>query len=166
MITKQDFLQRVKLFLSKDGIIIFLVPNFESWYLRFFKEKWLWYMPPFHLHHFTAKSIGKMAEKQVYNLEEIISFNLGTYTYIVSDILGGLGIINSKNHTKNVDISFKTIKKIDFLFKIAIFPYVVSSRLCKKDVTLLAVLKNNHLKDGNQFRALENIAAQIDYWEN
>ncbi len=55
-------LKRIKEMLNKDGVVIFSVPNTDSWSWYLKKEKWKYFSPPEHIFYFNKKSVNKMAK--------------------------------------------------------------------------------------------------------
>ena len=49
--------------LIKDGLIIISFPNINSFWRFLFKEKWINWHVPYHLHHFNDKNFTKMIKK-------------------------------------------------------------------------------------------------------
>ena len=54
--------------LSKDGLAVIAVPNFNSYDAVHYKEFWAAWDVPRHLHHFSAKSIKMLFEKEGFKL--------------------------------------------------------------------------------------------------
>ena len=49
--------------LSKNGMIIISFPNLNSFWRFIFKERWINWHVPYHLHHFKEKNFGKLLNK-------------------------------------------------------------------------------------------------------
>ena len=56
-------LKRLTNNLKKNGMIIISIPNVNSFWRFFFKEKWINWHVPYHLHHFKEKNFMRMLDK-------------------------------------------------------------------------------------------------------
>ena len=56
-------LNKISSVLKKNAVLIISVPNIESFQSRIFGKKWLHYNEPYHLHHFSPKSLALLLEK-------------------------------------------------------------------------------------------------------
>jgi len=63
-----DTLQKIKLILKKDGLIVISVPNFASLQSRISKEKWFHLDLPRHLFHFTPESISNILNQNGFEI--------------------------------------------------------------------------------------------------
>lgn len=55
--------------LSYGGQLIVLVPNYGSFWRRFFKMSWGWYQQPIHIWHFGLKGLVNLFERNGLNLK-------------------------------------------------------------------------------------------------
>ena len=56
-------LQKLRNNLTKKGLIIISIPNVNSFWRFLFREKWINWHVPYHLHHFNKKNFIKMIDK-------------------------------------------------------------------------------------------------------
>lgn len=64
---------------------IVCVPNGSSWQSSFFKNKWLYYDYPNHLHQFSEESLLKLMNQQGFSCEKkIFSFSYSFFGYLLS----------------------------------------------------------------------------------
>ena len=60
-------IQGISEILKKDGVLIVTIPNSNGWGCKIFGNRWINWHAPYHLHHFSKKSIYTLAKKA--NLE-------------------------------------------------------------------------------------------------
>ncbi|EAS20672.1 class I SAM-dependent methyltransferase [Nonlabens mediterrranea] len=53
-----DQINQIKNWLTKDGILILALPNYNSYDAKYFKQHWAGFDVPRHLYHFNKESIG------------------------------------------------------------------------------------------------------------
>ncbi|MBA3921434.1 MAG: class I SAM-dependent methyltransferase [Nostocaceae cyanobacterium] len=56
-------LEKLKAWLTPEGIIVLTIPNGKSWTAAYFKQYWSGYDVPRHYYTFTSSSLRKLAEK-------------------------------------------------------------------------------------------------------
>lgn len=134
------FLHKLKEHLSENGCIFFLVPNFNGLVKMLMGGNWLWYMPPYHLHHFTIKSIRIMAEAEHLNVVRLKTINTGSYLYLIYHMLFG----GSKAQLKATGpgISLRLFKRVDTLVRFCLLPIILLCRLLNKEAHIVGVLQN------------------------
>ncbi len=64
-------LRGISKILKQDGRVILSTPNSNGWGAWYFKERWINWHVPYHLHYFSEKSIGIAAEKSGLVLEKV-----------------------------------------------------------------------------------------------
>jgi 2-polyprenyl-3-methyl-5-hydroxy-6-metoxy-1,4-benzoquinol methylase len=74
-----EFLGQLKKHLESDGKIFIAVPNFRSYYARYYKEFWAAYDVPRHLYHFQQKDISKLFIRKGFKLEKVIPMRFDSY---------------------------------------------------------------------------------------
>jgi len=75
-----NFLNTINKRLSKDGILILSFPNFNSIYRYLFGKKWINWHIPYHLNHFSKRSIQILADKTRYRLIKIRTITPNLWT--------------------------------------------------------------------------------------
>ena len=103
------FLQELKKWLKKDGMVMFNVPNIDSAISKSTKELWNKLCPPDHTFHFNAKSVSYLLNKNGYYPFSISTNNgelgesLGQFTIGVWHMIG--------EHSRPVAIALKILNK-------------------------------------------------------
>lgn len=82
-------LRKFSQLLSSDGTIFFAVPNFNGALRRLLGDKWLWYLPPYHLHHFTPESMRLALQSAGLGNSKIATENTATNAYLLHYIVFG-----------------------------------------------------------------------------
>lgn len=54
--------------LKKDGVLVIQSPNADSYAMTFLRANWNWLLVPYHLWHFTSKSISNVLEKNHFSI--------------------------------------------------------------------------------------------------
>lgn len=67
----KKFLSEMKNRLKEDGQIILSFPNVNSFYRSIFKHKWLHWHVPYHINHFTKKSVEVLASNSGLQVKSI-----------------------------------------------------------------------------------------------
>lgn len=82
-------LRKLAMMLTSNGVIFFAVPNFNGALRRLLGDKWLWYIPPYHLHHFTPKSMRLALQSAGLVNSRIATENTATNAYLLHYIVFG-----------------------------------------------------------------------------
>lgn len=134
-------LHKLKEHLSENGCIFFLVPNFTGLVRTLMGKKWLWYMPPYHLHHFTIKSIRIMAEAERLKVVRLKTINTGSYLYLVYHMLFGGSEAQLKATGSGMPL--RLLKRLDTLARFCLAPVILACRLLNKEAHIVGVLQNS-----------------------
>lgn len=70
-------LDEIHRIIKKDGVLILEVPNIDSLPFRIFKRYWFHLDIPRHLYHWSQKTIGRMLEKNNFEVLQTDYFSLG-----------------------------------------------------------------------------------------
>jgi SAM-dependent methyltransferase len=68
-----ELLYQIKDLLNNNGYIFIRVPNFNSFWANFLKDKWIWLQPKVHCFHYTKNSLRKILEKVGFEIIELRS---------------------------------------------------------------------------------------------
>lgn len=71
--------------LKQDGILVFRVPNLDSWDYRLFKQYWSGFETPRHLYIFTQSTLKSLLEKSGFKIVQTGS-EFGSFMTIILDI--------------------------------------------------------------------------------
>ena len=70
----QEVLRTVEGLLAAGGSLVVAVPNYDSSWRRYFKNKWInWYMP-FHIFHFTKRSLLKSLDAAGFKTQRALTY--------------------------------------------------------------------------------------------
>lgn len=72
-------LRRLRRLVRDDGAVAVRTPNHASWLRALTGRRWLWYLPPAHLHHFSTASLVALAEQEGFTLARVAT---GSTTYL------------------------------------------------------------------------------------
>lgn len=56
----KETLQQLHNYLEDDGKLFIRVPDFDSFWSKIFKDKWIWFQSKNHISHFSEKSLSKL----------------------------------------------------------------------------------------------------------
>lgn len=68
--------------LKPGGRLVFLVPNYDSFYRRAFKKNWVWLVPPVHLQYFSPASLRHAMKTLGLSPQTLKNVTSGTYIYL------------------------------------------------------------------------------------
>jgi 2-polyprenyl-3-methyl-5-hydroxy-6-metoxy-1,4-benzoquinol methylase len=125
--------------LNKGGAVFFVVPNFSGLLRTVMGKKWLWYLPPFHLHHYTVNSLKCLADSCGFEIEQLYTTNTGTYLYLIHCLLFGLE--STQNAAGKGFRSMRSVKLIDTLARLLLSPIIVPCKLANKEAHIVGVLR-------------------------
>ena len=82
-------LVRLRSRLKSEGRIILVFPNVDSFWRKLFRNSWINWHIPYHLHHFSYKSFKRMTERLGYQVRSVrtITPNLWTILQIRSSLI-------------------------------------------------------------------------------
>ncbi len=66
-----DVLKGIKSILKPNGICVLSTPNSNGWGAKVFGKRWINWHTPYHLHHFSIKSINNIAKDVGFEIESI-----------------------------------------------------------------------------------------------
>jgi SAM-dependent methyltransferase len=126
----KEVLTKVSQWLKPGGIFYALMPNIDSAGMRVFKSYWYALELPRHLHHFSPKSLSRLAASV--GLEEVslfagrevfIDYSSG---YIVDDILKKVGItrLPLSKHQKEPSLPWKVVRK---MYRLTVLPVLTAA---------------------------------------
>lgn len=81
-----QLIDKFKSMLSEKGIIVISVPNVDSIYRKIFGFKWINWHIPYHIHHFSKKTVSELFERSGYKIIKVrtVTPNLWTSLQIRS----------------------------------------------------------------------------------
>jgi ubiquinone/menaquinone biosynthesis C-methylase UbiE len=109
----QQSLAKIYQISKPNGIVVIQCPNINSYSARLAKKNWFWLMPPWHLWHFSPKSLNHLLEKhhfkviQQYTWEPYYSYRLALSNRLVN---------NSKN------LLSRMVKLLVFIVSVILYP--------------------------------------------
>lgn len=74
-------LKDISKILKPTGVVVVNVPNSESWGAKIFRSKWIHWHTPYHLQHFSKKSIQLAAKNSDFNMVSIKTFTSSEWLY-------------------------------------------------------------------------------------
>jgi len=125
--------------LVKGGRLLVTVPNFDSLIRALMGSRWLWYMPPFHIHHFTPQSLRTAAAAQGFTVSKMDTLNTGTYLYLLHALV--FGTAKTQRAAKGA-ISSGMVRRIDSAVRAVLFPLIFVSGLCGKEPYIVGEFTN------------------------
>jgi 2-polyprenyl-3-methyl-5-hydroxy-6-metoxy-1,4-benzoquinol methylase len=135
-----DFLTLVEEKLAPDGKVIILVPNFGGLWRYLMGTRWIWYMPPYHLHHFTVKSFGNMVKLAGLRTDNVFTNNTGTYLYLLHKMLFNKSdqLTSGQTNTRK----FVLVMVLERILRIVLYPILLVIRLLKLDAHIIGILSH------------------------
>jgi SAM-dependent methyltransferase len=124
--------------LNDGGSVLFLVPNYDGYLRTIMGKDWLWYMPPFHIHHFTVESVKRMAESQGYRITRVATMNAGTYLYLISRMI--FGEAKTQESTKQNLRSLRKVMWLDKAVRLLLSPLIVPMKYLQKEAHIVGVI--------------------------
>ena len=92
----KEYLDFIRDFIDKRGIIIIRVPAFDSISSKIFKSKWTWFQPENHYFHYTQKSLKYLLEKSGYKVLYQQKRNPSKWSHYFKYILARIEFSNAK----------------------------------------------------------------------
>lgn len=80
------FLDEIKSHMMAGARLVIRTPNHAGWLLALTRRRWLWYIPPAHLHYFNARSLSRLLERAGFVVEAIRT-DASTYLYLIQHYL-------------------------------------------------------------------------------
>ena len=74
-------LKDISKILKPSGVIVLNIPNSESWGAKIFRSKWIHWHIPYHLQHFSKKSIQLAANNSDFNIVSIKTITSSEWLY-------------------------------------------------------------------------------------
>jgi len=125
--------------LTKNGWIIISLPNVNSFWRFLFKERWINWHVPYHLHHFKGKNFGRLIKKCDLQVIKKKSITPNIWTLMqIRTILKPIKIGEKNNQwitynrtNKNHDDLLKELKILlkNLLKMLVLFPIVIFNRI-------------------------------------
>ena len=108
--------------LKKDGLIIISLPNVNSFWRFLFKEKWINWHVPYHLHHFKGKNFCRLVNKCGFKIIKKNSITPNVWSLMqIRNILKPIKIGEKNNqwmaHNSSNKINKKFLNKSKILLK-------------------------------------------------
>jgi 2-polyprenyl-3-methyl-5-hydroxy-6-metoxy-1,4-benzoquinol methylase len=122
---------------TKGAGIVIRTPNHESWLRLLTGKKWLWYIPPAHIHYFTPASLKSLLEQEGFRIRRI---RTGASTYLFFLAYYFLQKQTSVG-SGNTFLDMRRWKEIlvfglDNLVRVAASPILIPARLANADAVL------------------------------
>lgn len=145
-----ELMDSIKHITKKDGYLIILTPNFDSWQKNIFGKYWFHYDIPRHLNFFSPgilknflKEHGFQTKKEKYNFhydDSAVGLLNSILIYISAKLLNSSKNLAYKNvrHSKKVAIIHKIILSI---IKVLYYPFFIITSFFKKEATVLLIAK-------------------------
>jgi SAM-dependent methyltransferase len=112
-----EVFQKVSSWLKPGGIFYIFVPNILSWEARMFRSYWYALDLPRHLHHFSARSLARLATSVDLHQLRLVT-PAGSYlehsiSILLDDLLRRAGVKRTKplNLTDQASISWRIVRK-------------------------------------------------------
>ena len=97
--------------LTKNGLIIISFPNVNSFWRFLFKERWINWHVPYHLHHFKEKNFGRLLSKCGFNIIKKKSITPNIWTLMQLRTIRKSILIGEKNNQWITDNRFNSTNK-------------------------------------------------------
>ncbi len=97
--------------LIKDGLIIISFPNINSFWRFLFKEKWINWHVPYHLHHFNEKNFTNLIKKCGFKIIKKKSITPNIWTLMQLRTIRKSILIGEKNNQWITDNRFNSTNK-------------------------------------------------------
>lgn len=120
-----NYLQNLLCRIKDDGLICIRVPNFDSFWRKLLRSRWIWFQPQNHLFHYTKKSLQNLLNLTGYKILFIKSQKPNNFLTLFA------GLLSIIIHMKREKI-FQKMKTILKLF----YEYLTG-------VEIIAVCKKN-----------------------
>ena len=99
--------------LTKNGLIIISFPNVNSFWRFLFKERWINWHVPYHLHHFKEKNFGRLLSKCGFKIIKKKSITPNIWTLMQLRTIRKSILIGEKNNQWITDNRSNTMHKND-----------------------------------------------------
>jgi len=89
-------LAQIRTRLVPGGWLVVRTPNHSGWLPRLTGQKWLWYIPPAHLHYFNPRSLAALLQRTGFEVASIRT-DASTYLYLIRHYLlpgAGGGVVS------------------------------------------------------------------------
>ncbi len=83
----QDGLKMIYELLNDDGLLFIRVPDFNCFWRKVFKSKWIWFQPNSHYFHFSIKSLKQTLELNGFESVEIKSSRPNNCITLTSNLI-------------------------------------------------------------------------------
>lgn len=106
--------------LEKDGVVVGEVPNYNSWTLSLFKDKYSWIMIPEHIIYYSPKSLEMLLRNQ--GFKDIMIFNPNRAVInLTSSLMNALKIFSLNENFEKLTYYFSMLITIPIMIIISIF---------------------------------------------
>ncbi len=75
----RSLVRLIRRLVADDGGVVIRTPNHRGWLRRLTGKRWLWYIPPAHIHYFTPESLGLLLRQEGFTVSTI---RTGASTYL------------------------------------------------------------------------------------
>ncbi|MBW1713528.1 MAG: class I SAM-dependent methyltransferase [Deltaproteobacteria bacterium] len=126
--------------LRPGGSILILVPNFRGVYRNLMGRRWLWYMPPYHLHHFTPESMRRLIAAAGGRPRRMRTLNTGTYLFLIHYLV--FGRAKEADSVSAGKLSLSRVKRLDNLARLFLSPLTWPLKLLDREAHIVAWVGN------------------------
>lgn len=114
------YLKKAFEILEKDGVVVGEVPNYNSWTLSLFKDKYSWIMIPEHIIYYSPKSLEMLLRNQ--GFKDIMIFNPNRAVInLTSSLMNALKIFSLNENFEKLIYYFSMLITIPVMIIISIF---------------------------------------------
>jgi 2-polyprenyl-3-methyl-5-hydroxy-6-metoxy-1,4-benzoquinol methylase len=124
-IDPRELVRAMRRLCHADTTVVLRTPNHGSWLRALTGRRWLWYMPPAHIHLFTAASLCRLLESNGFKVTSIRTL-ASSYVYFAAYYLAG-GLVTPANTSLDMPRwKESAIYGIDHLLRLALSPVLVA----------------------------------------
>jgi len=110
--------------LSDGGTVVIDVPNWDSYYRKTFRTRWIWLIPPIHIHYFNVKSMKKMLTDLGFSKVEVKTLTRSSRLFLVVYHIFQLTGSNLKDASFSGSRSrYLLILTLEAMLRILFFPF-------------------------------------------
>jgi 2-polyprenyl-3-methyl-5-hydroxy-6-metoxy-1,4-benzoquinol methylase len=127
----------IRALVETDAGVIIRTPNHSSWLRAVTGSRWLWYMPPAHIHHFTPKSLSLLLTQEGFRIRGIRT-GASTYLFFLAYYLFGsqTGAGSGKTFLNMPRWKERLIRGLDNLVRFVASPLLIPARLVHGDAVM------------------------------
>jgi 2-polyprenyl-3-methyl-5-hydroxy-6-metoxy-1,4-benzoquinol methylase len=123
-IDPKELVQSIRRLSHRDTDVVLRTPNHGSWLRAVTGRRWLWYMPPAHIHLFTAASLRQLLEDNGFRIMGVKTL-ASSYIYFAAYYLAG-GLVAPGNYSLDMPRwKEAAVYGLDTLLKVALSPVLM-----------------------------------------